>query len=679
MAAAGGKSDLRSLLGEQLYAPEDRVEYFLYPDGSASQQALLDLRAACLERAGNIAAGHIWQKEPFDLAPVPAANQANKFVPAHLAGSSKLGESIEDEWLIVYILTELTRALPNISAAVRDADGQFLLIEVALHLPRWLNPQNSDNRVFIRGGKLCILQQDQTSGGLPLQAALQSLKDQPDAALPSAGAQAAIDSRLECYPSKIKRLVHTARARLPSKVAQVLRHEPQLASLAVDAFYYRDLDDMKAAAAMRNFSPSDDELVDVMVTLNRSQYAILSQQPFEAPKGFTMPPPSHPDFAATELGMKLAVGFEILYQRGSSAEADAVRLASPAGASSTSSTAVPKNDAAWERFLESLTEKGYFRGNIPGSQEYRSLLSAAAKAYRQTSAHEQRLAALSKPSQTMDALLQQPFSAADFPASYLRENDDDRWLREGDDTLESMLMQRQKEMDEYNARKRSRAFSPATESSRAFHPEDVVNRMTSFVDKLSSFEGAELPDDGLDVSRFMSELQNALGLSGDAARHADADSEDDFMSTDDDSESESDSEEEEAQNAPARTANVSQNARDTPMSSGPPRFKMFHPATEDEEPDSDDEQEAAGFMQEYSEVLDEQLRGTAVGQGFERETDAGTPTVKSKEVLAPVNVDVNLVKNMLASYSAQEGLAGPASTLLGAMGLNLPDNLDDVD
>jgi hypothetical protein len=36
-------------------------------------------------------------------------------------------------------------------------------------------------------------------------------------------------------------------------------------------------------------------------------------------------------------------------------------------------------------------------------------------------------------------------------------------------------------------------------------------------------------------------------------------------------------------------------------------------------------------------------------------------------------VDFNLVKNMLASYSSQAGLAGPASNLLGLMGVQLPD------
>jgi len=30
---------------------------------------------------------------------------------------------------------------------VRDTDGEFMLIEAADHLPRWLNPDTAENRV----------------------------------------------------------------------------------------------------------------------------------------------------------------------------------------------------------------------------------------------------------------------------------------------------------------------------------------------------------------------------------------------------------------------------------------------------------------------------------------------------------------------------------------------------
>jgi len=38
----------------------------------------------------------------------------------------------------------------------------------------------------------------------------------------------------------------------------------------------------------------------------------------------------------------------------------------------------------------------------------------------------------------------------------------------------------------------------------------------------------------------------------------------------------------------------------------------------------------------------------------------------------PVNVDMNAVKNLLHSYEAQQGRAGPTSNILGGMGVHLP-------
>jgi len=44
------------------------------------------------------------------------------------------------------------------------------------------------------------------------------------------------------------------------------------------------------------------------------------------------------------------------------------------------------------------------------------------------------------------------------------------------------------------------------------------------------------------------------------------------------------------------------------------------------------------------------------------------------EDFTPVDVDVNLVKSLLDSFSSQEGLPGPASNLLGLMGKQLPQD-----
>jgi hypothetical protein len=65
----------------------------------------------------------------------------------YLHGITNYGDSVEDEWLIVFLLRELSKQFSNLWIKVVDTDGEFLLIEAANTLPRWLNPEIADNRV----------------------------------------------------------------------------------------------------------------------------------------------------------------------------------------------------------------------------------------------------------------------------------------------------------------------------------------------------------------------------------------------------------------------------------------------------------------------------------------------------------------------------------------------------
>jgi hypothetical protein len=65
----------------------------------------------------------------------------------YLRGLTNYGDSVEDEWLIVYILRQLSNTIRDLWIKVVDTDGEFLLIEAANALPRWLNPEIADNRV----------------------------------------------------------------------------------------------------------------------------------------------------------------------------------------------------------------------------------------------------------------------------------------------------------------------------------------------------------------------------------------------------------------------------------------------------------------------------------------------------------------------------------------------------
>lgn len=70
--------------------------------------------------------------------------------PAHLGGVTVFGDNVEDEWFIVYLLKCITCTFKEVAAVVNDNDGQFLLIEAAEHLPKWLDPDSSENRVSLQ-------------------------------------------------------------------------------------------------------------------------------------------------------------------------------------------------------------------------------------------------------------------------------------------------------------------------------------------------------------------------------------------------------------------------------------------------------------------------------------------------------------------------------------------------
>ena len=98
--------------------------------------------------------------------------------------------------------------------------------------------------------------------------------------------------------------------------------------------------------------------------------------------------------------------------------------------------------------------------------------------------------------------------------------------------------------------------------------------------------------------------------------------------------------------------------------------------------DSDDESLSAlddrTFMSQYDEALGGQLSGTTLGQTFRPdEGKLAKAAPQQEQELQPVDVDMNLVQSMLQSYTAQQGLPGPASNLAGMLGLQLPDNADE--
>jgi hypothetical protein len=166
--------------------PPDALHLSLYPEPAtaASRPATValaaQLRSAIVEL---LPVDWIWHRDPLELKVEELRSRLKggetQWV---IRGGMRVGESIEDEWVGVWLVRELTRRFQDVVGSyvsrtatccraleadispllppcfrVYDADGDFLLIEAAAVLPDWVSPQNSENRLFLARGELHLL------------------------------------------------------------------------------------------------------------------------------------------------------------------------------------------------------------------------------------------------------------------------------------------------------------------------------------------------------------------------------------------------------------------------------------------------------------------------------------------------------------------------------------------
>uniref|UniRef100_UPI0037E92E89 protein ecdysoneless homolog n=1 Tax=Semicossyphus pulcher TaxID=241346 RepID=UPI0037E92E89 len=652
---------------------EDMVQYKLFliqPDDSTSQQTeehFTHLVEEILAKVAPLLIQYIWQHQPFNLKYHPEKGG----VPAHIGGSTQFGDNVEDEWFIVYLLQQITEAFPELAARVEDNDGEFLLIEAADYLPKWLNPDTSENRVFFYRGVLHILPCPSKSCPVgvskdvapSVEQALALLSAHPEACQASPKICSAIRKRLEGYPEKIQTCLHRAHCFIPAGVATVLAQRPDLVAPAVSAFYLRDPVDLQACRSFKTFPP--DARVLTSVTFTRCLYAQLQQQQFTPDRrsGFTLPPRSDPQYKAHELGMKLAHGFEILCSkcRLPSSEPDAPVSCNP----------------QWKGFMDSLKRNGYFRGELDGSARYRELTRSAENFFKQSVASK---SSDSSPGEEVQQLLHscKPFNLEELKKleSQLPPEDSDSWLDIQAQDLERMLQDRSGGRADVGTKKTSSTKQTqhvgGAEESKKETEDDreeeeagyslvaVSQGMKNFLNAMSSHEGAELPWSSstqpfsFDPDSMANALDRLLGSKEEELDSDDLDDEDD----DDDEKQDEEDEKEEASSGQAEMNGT----------------------------------ETLDGLRRYMDQMDQELMSTNIGQSFnvtnhKEGSDNGSPHPSAKdslqegldeteEEIQPLDVDLNLVTNLLESLSCQAGLAGPASNLLQSLGLHLPPNSD---
>ncbi|KAF9930045.1 hypothetical protein BGZ67_006001 [Mortierella alpina] len=284
---------------------EDTVSYAIYLPPPASEGAIgseSTMESVQLARTlissivADLAKDYIWHKDAFNLR-IEATQAAYPAMQPYLQGETRFGDSLDDEWMVVFLLREITKRITGSIARVQDNDGEFLLIEAADFIPSWLDPDNSDNRVFIHGGQLHIIPIALTteekkrfpstvgtkSKPPTLHDALDMIRSSSDSQTDPTGAeddsrhaaghvavmtlatpkiqQAAfgplLPDSLEHHFAirKIQEQRHYAACQVPVDIARILKERPELVTRAAEAFYTRDALAMACCSRMTKFLP----------------------------------------------------------------------------------------------------------------------------------------------------------------------------------------------------------------------------------------------------------------------------------------------------------------------------------------------------------------------------------------------------------------------------------------
>ncbi|KAI3994306.1 hypothetical protein MKX01_012563, partial [Papaver californicum] len=328
---------------------------------------------------------------------------------------------------------------------------------------------------------------------------------------------------------------------------------------------------------------------------SQAMYAQLVQQTFQAPKCYPMPSRNDSSvYVEAELGMKIACGFQMMYQQRRHENLDG------------------KGTSTWEAFKEIL------------ESNYRNS-SSFSRASEMMSAPVRRIGKIF-------ALLHssEEFKGIDLPPSMLGFT-----MREKELELYELKQQKSQKAKENKGADRS-AESAVNDSDLG----DTVNSMQSFVQKVSSYEGAEVPTSrnsdtvDLDVERFMKDIESVMGRFG---------------------------------------------SRDDADLNGGSSSDMEFDESEDGSDLSEGDDTGNTFMGTYSDALNEELKSTTLKKSFVRAN--ARPSKTNNEGTSLSNVEMEVEDGELTpvdSISSQQGLPGPVSNLLGLMGLQLPLPKDDA-
>ncbi|OCF36141.1 hypothetical protein I317_01022 [Kwoniella heveanensis CBS 569] len=463
----------------------------------------------------------LWNKDAWELkvGSVPASSAGKWSVGdlgSKLEGRMRVGDAVDDEWLVVWLLREISKKWPDFIIGVRDTDGEFLLIEAADALPSWVSPENADNRLWLQDGHLHLipLSVRTASSSRPRQILdddeLERQYD-PEAYLSEEDAvravrtgkyrsedkmERAVWQRISCYPDALNTHRHKTKAYLPIPIAKVLKKNPELIQKATEGFYVRDPAQLRAAARMTHFPPSPSILTPV--TLTRAAYAQLQGQVFHPPRVFG------PEWHVREgseldnerrwrdLGVKIATGFEIMYKEGGKKGRSGV----------DGESGGVRSDEGYQQFLVNLEKAGWFGDELEGSEKWKERELEALKGYQSVKSVD---TASQRPSfaYLVDAALSSTshISPDSLSASPDDPEDSDNWLEVAPEDLDDMLIRSMGRANQSQGDSQE-ALKMGEEDGKALH--DLAQKVQEFVGGQGDMTAArfadELSDEEMDDS-----------------------------------------------------------------------------------------------------------------------------------------------------------------------------------
>ncbi|KAF1351978.1 SGT1 protein-domain-containing protein [Delphinella strobiligena] len=660
--------------------PEDCVEYsiFIIDQKLKAQEALLknrlkEIQTAATELSKRLIEDYIWQRDTFNLELVHPHNlsggeaddkQHEKDKSPHpyfLKGQTNFGDSIADEWLIVYLLRELSKKFPDAYIRVHDTDGEFLLIEAANTLPKWLDPEIAPYRIWINRGQLRIvpMTRDAENGvagpktpGLPAEISLKDaiafIETTPKSLIHSPFIEEEAFHRLNDYPSAIVSSHHHALLSIPRKLAYILHANPSYISPAVEAFYLRDPIALKPLAtkdtATLVFPPED--FVDVSVKFNKVGYAQLYSQDFPPPASWTSVIPRIKD-SKVAMGMKLTCGFEMLLRDPQNQDKRVVRemkLLLEDLEEGEDELPTNKEIAAWPKVIddESWLDINFedFEKELDGKGKPGSAATTENKTSTPSVAEAQRAA-----------------KAEGFGDPKTQVN------------LKNIVSNFERFLNDDNAGPEGAAFSDDDDDDMSsYHSSDTDSEKDEGEDKAASFSEAEFEKAMREMMGMPQTEKESSGLVDEARKLALEMEEEKEMERDEEAEVKEIMRlmEEELKGHGALDLD---GGKGKARASAEERQKVKEAVAGRTRADRKG-QNSKGKNVGFAPGLSGKGKARAVEVESEDEDEDDAFDSGDEDPLG--GMDVDLLKNLLESFKGQAGTAGPASNLMGLMGVKMP-------